>query len=162
MPATVSDVDSFQSILNGLPESAEGPLDLPRQAEWELSAQGDRLEHHTLYPWAESFPFFEGVSVGGLEDGLRCERALTVECGESILVSVDSAPLGQSPQTLLGLGGNAAEWVSDAEGYRLVGSGVGSSAQSLRLSSWVSEEDDQLDILSPANSRGARLVIRSR
>ena len=161
LPALFSDVSDLLATVNDLPEPNEGVIDLPRQAEWELCAQGDRLEHHTLYPWAESFPFFEGVSSTIGEDGLRCERAVTLECGGT-LVPVTSSPLGQSSQALLGLAGNASEWVSDSDGYRLVGGGVGSNINYLRLSTWVDELDVQLNTLVPANARGTRLVIRSR
>ena len=159
-PQVFEGISELTSALSTLSVTAAGTIDLPRQAEWELSAQGDRLEHHALYPWAESFPFYEGTSAVGV-DGLRCERAISVECGGS-LAEVSSAPLGQTPQAIIGVGGNAAEWVSDANGYRLVGGGTSSSSDYLRLSSWVTDDSSQLNILVPADSRGARLLIRSR
>ena len=160
LPQVFSDVDALNSALSSLPTPPEGARSLPRQPEWELSALGDRLQHHAIYPWASSFPFNEGISSLG-EDGLRCDRALTSECGVGLSV-VSSNALGRSSQGLYGLGGNAAEWVSDQEGYRLVGGGVGSSSASLRLSTWFSLGDPSIDTDSLPTARGARLVIRSR
>ena len=146
--------------LNTINSGLGSNLALPTQAEWELSAQGDRLQHHSVYPWAESFPFYEGVSFVG-EDGLRCERALSVECGSTVS-DTKYSPLGQSPQTVFDLGGLAAEWVLDSDGYRLVGGSTLSTSNLLRLSTWVEEASSQIDTLSPVAARGARLVIRSR
>ena len=159
-PEVFEDINALVSIISVLPTPEDGIFELPSQAEWELSAQGDRLQHHALYPWTESFPFGESVSHLG-EDGLRCNRALTSECGIG-LSSVQSNPLGRSEQGLYGLGGNAAEWVSDTTGYRLVGGSVFSPSSMLLLSSWVKDNDPQLDSLSPATGRGTRLVIRTR
>ena len=158
-PAHV-DVGNLVSMIDLLPAQGALEIDLPTQAEWELSAQGNRLYHHAVYPWTESFPFYEDVSFVG-EDGLRCERALTMECGYPV-APINYAPLGQSSQTLFDLGGNAAEWVIDSDGYRLVGGGAMTTSSYLRLSTWVEDHSDQIDTLSPEGSRGARLVIRTR
>jgi hypothetical protein len=160
LPALFVDVGNLVSMIDLLPTQGALEIDLPTQAEWELSAQGDRLYHHAVYPWTESFPFYEDVSFVG-EDGLRCERALTMECGYPV-APINYAPLGQSSQTLFDLGGNAAEWVIDSDGYRLVGGGAMTTSSYLRLSTWVEDHSDQIDTLSPEGSRGARLVIRTR
>ena len=97
----------------------------------------------------------------GVALGARCERALSVECN-SVMRDTKYSPLGQSPQTIYDLGGLAAEWVLDSDGYRLVGGGVLSTSNLLRLSAWVEEASNQIDTLSPVAARGARLVIRSR
>lgn len=161
LPQIFTDINALETALSALPDSPEGPLTLPTQSEWELAALGDRLQHHSLYPWAESFPFFEGVSEEGVEDGLRCERALTTEC-TSAPQDVFSSPLGSSSQNLFGLGGNASEWIIDSDSYRLVGGGIGSASSQLRLSSKVELENPLLDLLSVPSGRGARLVIRTR
>ena len=160
MPEIVSDISNLITSVASIPVSGAGALEIPTQAEWELSALGDRLQHHALYPWPESFPFGEGVS-SLADDGLRCDRALTVECGVGLNM-VKANPLGRSNQGLYGLGGNVAEWVSDATGYRLVGGSVDSLSNMLLLSSWVESDDPQLDAISPPTGRGVRLVIRTR
>jgi hypothetical protein len=159
-PEVFADVESLVASIGSLAASAEGPLELPTQAEWELSALGDRLQHHSLYPWPESFPFGEGVSTL-VDDGLRCDRALTLECGVGLNM-IKTNPLARSDQGLYGLGGNVAEWVSDATGYRLVGGSVDSISSMLLLSSWIKNDDPQLESVSPSTGRGMRLVIRTR
>ena len=161
LPQVFDQVGTLESELAALPNSVQGTIVLPTQSEWELAALGDRLQHHALYPWAESFPFYEDVSSTVGTDSLRCERALTEECG-SVLAPVITSALGSSPQSLYGLGGNAAEWVSDSDSYRLVGGGIGSTSDMLRLSSKVELENPLIDQLSAPSGRGARLIIRTR
>ena len=137
------------------PDAIEGALPsnlhLPLQSEWELTAQGDRLEHHALYPWTESFPWYEGP---------QCDRVNSAQCQRGLRAVCENA-LGQSSQGLCDLGGNIAEWVSSSTDWSLVGGSSLSSEIELRLTERVFISDTDAVLRVPQAMRGFRLVRKS-
>lgn len=74
---------------------------LPSEAQWERAARGRSAR---LYAWGDQAP--------------SCERAMMRSdapgCGMRSTAQVGSRPLGRSPEGILDLTGNVAEWVEDA------------------------------------------------
>jgi hypothetical protein len=145
LPQIANDPQALQALL---PDE----MDLPTQAEWELTAQGDRLQHHRLYAWGETFPWYEGI---------QCERVNSQQCGRG-LTSVCQLPLGQTEQGLCDLNGNATEWVWSKTEWRLAGGGGESNEIELRLINRVQLDDPTASVRAPETSRGFRLVKRTR
>lgn len=141
-----------QALRNVLPVE----MDLPTQAEWELLAQGDRLQHHALYPWKDGFPWSESQA---------CEKSNSTNCIGSplgTLSAVCAYPLGQTIQGLCDIGGNASEWALGNLGWILVGGGALSTVQQLLLTQRILIDDPQADTVYSPAARGFRLVKRSR
>lgn len=77
---------------------------LPTEAEWELAARG---QERRSFPWGEEEPSCDGVVFARREGG-RCEATRARGPAPVRNAIQDRTPLG-----VLGLGGNAAEWVMD-------------------------------------------------
>ena len=103
-----------------------------------------------MQKWTESFTWFEGP---------QCDRTRSAQCGLP-LASVCEHPLGQTPQGLCDVGGNATEWALGQEGWVIVGGGASSEEGALRLTDRVWLDDVDVDTLAPINARGFRLVRR--
>ena len=86
-------------------------------------------------------------------------RELSVECN-SMMRDTKYSPLGQSPQTIYDLGGLAAEWVLDSDGYRLVGGAL--VHQTYCVYQLGLKRSNQIDTLSPVAARGARLILADK
>lgn len=145
LPRIVANPDALSTIL-------PAEMSLPTQSEWEVIALGDRLQHHTLYPWVESYPWFEGP---------QCERVRSAQCGQGV-ASVCLHPLGQTSQGLCDVGGNATEWALGNDGWVILGGGALSDESELRLTQRVSQDDVNAEVRAPSAARGFRLVKRTR
>lgn len=69
---------------------------LPTESEWERAARG--ADDHRRYPWGDSAP--------------TCALARHSGCGDGP-APIGAHPRGASPEGLLDLAGNVAEWVAD-------------------------------------------------
>jgi formylglycine-generating enzyme required for sulfatase activity len=80
---------------------------LPTEAEWELAARGT---NQRLFPWGAALPRCGGV-VFGRGDDLPADRRCRDHQNQP--GPVGKATQDRSPQGVMDLGGNVAEWVAD-------------------------------------------------
>jgi formylglycine-generating enzyme required for sulfatase activity len=88
---------------------------LPTSLEWEKAGRGT---DGRLFPWGDRF-----------ESG----RANVLDGGAGVLEPVSARPKDASPFGVLGLAGNALEWVRGEQGALVAGGGFRSNALTARL-----------------------------
>jgi serine/threonine-protein kinase len=80
---------------------------LPTEAEWELAARG---EEQRLFPWGAALPRCASVAFGRGED-LPADRRCTGRANQP--TAVGKSIQDRTPDGVMDLGGNVAEWVQD-------------------------------------------------
>lgn len=82
---------------------------LPTECEWERAAGwNSKTRRKRLYPWGDRAPDAKGVYLANFKPLLGAGLD-----GYEGLASVDSFAQGATPEGLLNMGGNVAEWCSD-------------------------------------------------
>lgn len=114
---------------------------LPTAAEWVWAAAGSGARR---YPWGNSGLVCRRAAFGLLQ-GPCARRSDTVASGAEL---VGSRPDGASPQGVLDLAGNVAEWTREAGGGHAARGGSFRSTSAAELKSWaaLSDHDKALHI----------------